>query len=51
MFLGSFRVALTVIQTVDLNRKFHSFLVQILIRKDNTDNKGNFMQKKRERNW
>ena len=38
-FLGDFSVLLTVIQTVSLNSKFHSFLVQILIQKDNTDNK------------
>ncbi len=30
---------LTVIQTVNSNSKFRSFLVRILIRKDNTDNK------------
>ena len=35
MFLGGFSVSLTVIQTVSLNSKFRSFLVQILIRKDN----------------
>ena len=39
MFLGGFSVPLTVIQTVNLNSKFHSFLVRILVRKDNTDNK------------
>ena len=39
MFLGGFSVLLTVIQTVNLNSKFRSFLVRILIRKDNTDNK------------
>ena len=30
---------LTVIQTVNLNSKFRSFLVRVLVRKDNTDNK------------
>ena len=30
---------LTVIQTVNLNSQFRSFLVRILIRKDNTNNK------------
>ena len=39
MFLGSFSVLLTVIQTVNLNSKFHSFLVRILIQKNNSDNK------------
>ncbi len=39
MFLGSFSVPLTVIQTVNLNSKFRSFLVWMLIRNDNTDNK------------
>ena len=39
MFLGGFGVSLTVIQTVNLNSKFRSFLVRILVRKDNTDNK------------
>ena len=38
MFLGDFSVPLTVIQTVSLNSKFRSFLVRILIRKDNTGN-------------
>ena len=39
MLLGGFSVPLTVIQTVNLNSKFCSFQVRILIRKDNTDNK------------
>ena len=30
---------LAVIQTISSNGKFHSFLVRILVRKDNTDNK------------
>ena len=37
--LGGFSVPLTLIQTVNLNSKFHSFLLRILIRKDNRDNK------------
>ena len=39
MFLGDFNVPLMVIQIVSLNSKLHSFLVRILVRKDNTDNK------------
>ena len=39
MFLGGFSVPLTGIQNVSLNGKFGSFLVWILIQKDNTDNK------------
>ena len=39
MFLVGFSVPLTVIQTVNLNSKFRSFLVQIWVQKDNTDNK------------
>ena len=39
MFLGDFSVPLTVIQIVNLDSKFRSFLVRILVRKDNTDNK------------
>ena len=39
MFLGAFNVQLTVIQTVNLNSEFHSFLVRILVRKDNSDDK------------
>ena len=39
MFLGGVSAPLTVIQTVDLNSKFRSFRVRILVRKDNTDNK------------
>ena len=39
MFLVGFSVPLTVIQTVNLNSKFRCFLVRILIRNDNTDNK------------
>ena len=39
MFLGGFSISLTVIQTINLNSKFRSFLVRVLIRKDNTDNK------------
>ena len=39
MFFGGFSVPLTVIQTVNLNSKFRSFLIQILIRKYNTDKK------------
>ena len=53
MFLGGFSVLLTVIQTVNLNNKSPSFLVWILVRKDNTDNKvfkRNFIQRnKKER--
>ena len=39
MFLGDISVPLTVIQIVYLNNKIRSFLVRILIRKYNTDNK------------
>ena len=52
IFLGGFSVPLTVIQTVNLNSKFRSFLVRIFVRKVNTDNKvfkGNFIQNKQER--
>ena len=48
MFLGGFSVPLTVIQTVNLNSKVHSFLVWILIWKDNIDNKV-FKRNKKER--
>ena len=50
MFLGSFSA---LFQTVSSNGKFLNFLVRILIRKDNTDNKflkRNFIQRnKKER--
>ena len=51
-FLGVFSAPLTVIQTISLYSKFSSFLVQILIRKDNKDNKvfkWNLIQKEQER--
>ena len=54
MFLGSFSGSLTVIQAVNLSRKFRSLQVRILVRKNNTDNKvfkRNFIQRnKKERN-
>ena len=39
MFLESFSVPLMVIQRENLNGKFRSFIVRILLRKDNTYNK------------
>ena len=54
MFLAGFSVPLMVIQTVNLNSKFRSFLVRILVQEDNTENKVlkmNFIQKKQERDW
>ena len=40
MFLRGFSVQYqTVIQTMSLNSKFRCFLVRILVRKDNTDDK------------
>ena len=54
MFLGGFSLPLTVIQTVNLNSKFRRFLVRILVRKDNTDNKNfqrNLIQRNKKENY
>ena len=47
MFLGGLTAPLTVIQTVNLNSKFCSFLVWIFVQKDNTIKflKSNFIQR------
>ena len=52
MFLGGFSVPLTVIQIVNLNSKFCSILVRILVRKDKRDNKvfkRNFIQRNKKK--